>query len=256
MKEVIKNLLKQNHLVEPELIKIISNEALSSIPFTELIIKLNPPKLISKKFLLTNIFKIINEMNELNLDKEILIKANNYLLTFIDQKAELKIQEKQDVQEKEPESLTKEAKRNIIVTDIIEPEIKKITVKDFVMNYRDRFLFLKNFIQEQDLKNLTSIGKISNNRRIVSIIGLVFKKRMTKNKNLLLEIEDLTGKVTVLINHNRTELFEKAKNIVLDEVIGIKGSGSNEIIFANEVSFSDIAAREKKKSNKDKSPTY
>jgi len=94
MKEIIKNLLKQNHLIEPALIKIISNEALSSIPFTELIIKLNPPKLISKNFLLTNIPKIINEMNELGLDKEILIKANNYLLTFIEQKVELKVQEK------------------------------------------------------------------------------------------------------------------------------------------------------------------
>ena len=235
MKEVIKNLLKQGHLIEPNLIDIFSHETLSRIPFTNLIIDLGPPRLISKKFFLTNIPRIIEKVNALDIDKETLMKVNNYLMTFLEKKPELKIEERE-----EKEELINKKKGKVIVTEIKEPQIKKIEVKDFVKYFRDRFLTLKTFIQDHDLKNLTSIGKISTNRRTLSIIGMIYNKRMTKNKNLLFEVEDLTGKISVLVNHNREEIFEKAKSIVEDEVIGITGIGSDEIIFVNNIIFPGI----------------
>ncbi len=246
MKEVIKNLLKQGHLIEPNLIDIFSHETLSRIPFTNLIIDLGPPRLISKKFFLTNIPRIIEKVNALDIDKETLMKVNNYLMTFLEKKPELKIEERE-----EKEELINKKKGKVIVTEIKEPQIKKIEVKDFVKYFRDRFLTLKTFIQDHDLKNLTSIGKISTNRRTLSIIGMIYNKRITKNKNLLFEVEDLTGKISVLVNHNREEIFEKAKSIVEDEVIGITGIGSDEIIFVNNIIFPDIASREKKRSTKE-----
>ncbi len=243
---VIKNLLKEGYLVEPGLTEILSNEDLSSVPIVNFILKLNPPKLISKNFFLISIPKIINEISGSDFDEESLLKANNYLLTFIEK--DPKIQIKKEEREKLEAKISKQ---RVFVTEIIEPNVKKIEVKDFVMGFKDRFLTIKNFIQERELNNLTSIGKISSNRHMLSVIGLVSAKRITKNKNLLLTIEDLTGEIKAVIHHDKTELFEKAKDIVLDEVIAIKGAGSNEIIFVNDIIFPDIAAKEKKRSNKE-----
>ncbi|UZE93746.1 MAG: metallophosphoesterase [Candidatus Pacearchaeota archaeon] len=242
----IKNLMKRGYLVEPTLTEILSNKSLSSVPLINLIMNLEPPKLISRDFFLINVPKIIGQINNLNIDKKLMFEASSYLMTFIEKEPKL------EIKKEEKEKLEAEiSKRRVVVTEIIEPQVKKIEVKDFVRCFRDRFLTIKNFIQEHDLKGLTSIGKISSNRRFLSVIGLVNAKRITKNKNLLLTIEDMTGKINVIVHHDKTDLFEKGKYVVLDEVIAVTGSGSNEIIFANDIIFPDIAAVEKKRSDKE-----
>jgi len=126
---------------------------------------------------------------------------------------------------------------------------KKIEVSDFVKYFKNRFIFLKNILQEHsELTNLVSINKISGNRQGISIIGIVANKRITKNKNIILEMEDLTGKIIVLVNQNKSELYEKAKDIALDSTIGIKGSGSREIIFVNDIILPDSFLLERKRS--------
>ncbi|MFB6246477.1 MAG: metallophosphoesterase [Candidatus Pacearchaeota archaeon] len=127
---------------------------------------------------------------------------------------------------------------------------RKVEVRDFVNYYKDRFNKLRKILQEhQELDNLVSIDKLSGNRQGVSIIGMVYDKRYTKNKNLMLEIEDAGGKVKVLINQNKPELYEKAEEICLDSVLGFKCSGSREILFANDVIWPDAMFPERKKSD-------
>jgi len=126
---------------------------------------------------------------------------------------------------------------------------KKLTVKDFTTYFRNRFNDMRNILQEHsELKNLVSINKISGDRNNVSIIGLVGDKRITKNKNILFEVEDLGGKMKVLINQKNKELVEKAEEISLDSVIGFSGSANKEILFANNVVFPDSMLVERKKS--------
>ncbi len=129
---------------------------------------------------------------------------------------------------------------------------KKIEVKDFVEYFRGRFNKMRNFLQESpQLNNLISIGKIYGNRQGFSVIGMVIDKRVTKNKNLLFEIEDFTGKIKVVVNSNKKEIYEKAEEVTLDSVIGIKGSGNREIIFVNDIVFPDSSLSERKKSDKE-----
>jgi len=126
---------------------------------------------------------------------------------------------------------------------------KKPEVKDFTDYFRNRFFEMKNILQDNaQLDNLISINKISGDRKKVSLIGIVSKKRATKNKNILIEIEDLTGKINLLINQNKPELYAKAEEIALDSVIGINGSGSREIIFVNDLVFPESMILERKKS--------
>jgi len=123
---------------------------------------------------------------------------------------------------------------------------KKIEVGDFTKYFRARYSELRNFLQERkELEGLSSINKINGKRQSVSIIGLVFEKRVTKNKNILLDVEDLTGRIRVLVNKNRAEIYDIARDILVDDVIGIKGFGNREIIFANEIVYPEAFLSEK-----------
>ena len=126
---------------------------------------------------------------------------------------------------------------------------RKLSVKDFVRNFKNRFNTLKEILQSHTiLENLVSINHIGDQRSF-SIIAMVSEKKVTKNGNILLQIEDLTGRTTALINKNREDIFEKSKEIILDEVIGFKCSGNGEIVFVNDLCFPDAHINEKKKSN-------
>jgi len=123
---------------------------------------------------------------------------------------------------------------------------KKLEVKDFVKNFRNRYNFLKEILQQRtELEGLISIDKIMGNNRNFSIIGIVTEKRVTKNKNILLEVEDLTGKARLLITQNKEETYEKSKEILLDDVIGFKVSGSRDFLFVNDLFYPDSYLREK-----------
>ena len=126
---------------------------------------------------------------------------------------------------------------------------KKLEVGDFTKYFRNRVNEMKRILQgNAALKNLVSINKISANRQGISIIGIVSNKSVTKNRNMLLEVEDLTGKMRVLINTNNPKLYEKAEEISLDTVLGFSGVGNKEILFANEIVFPDSVLSERKKS--------
>src|SRR3989344_617944 len=126
---------------------------------------------------------------------------------------------------------------------------KKLEVNDFVKYFRNRYNEISNVRRDRgELNNLISINKISGNSQSVSIIGMVLNKRVTKNKNLIIELEDLTGKINVLINVNKPELMEKGEEVALDSVIGVKGFGSREILFLNDIIFPDSIITERKKS--------
>lgn len=132
---------------------------------------------------------------------------------------------------------------------------KKRTVSDFVNFFIARFKSLEKMIKiRPDMKGLVSISKLKlkAEKDNVSIIGLVREKNITKNNNVLLTVEDLTGHIIVLIHKNNKDFYEIGKDIVLDEVIGIVGSLGKNIVFANSIVFPDISLnKEFKKGTKE-----
>ena len=124
-------------------------------------------------------------------------------------------------------------------------------VEDFVALFNARYQAIKKFLQSrQELQNLLSISKVKlkKDREELSIIGVVAEKQITKNKNLLLRIEDPTGTISVLVNINKPDLYQEAKSIVEDEVIGVSGVNGNNIVFANNIVWPDVPNQELKKS--------
>jgi len=116
---------------------------------------------------------------------------------------------------------------------------------DFVRHFRGRYEFLKGILEKRKFDNLSSIRKIGNNNGFWTIIVMISGKRITKNKNLLIEVEDLTGKAIILINRENIKLFSEAKKLLLDDVVAFRVSGSNKMLFANEIIFPDAEIKKK-----------
>ncbi|MBI2647248.1 DNA-directed DNA polymerase II small subunit [Candidatus Woesearchaeota archaeon] len=133
---------------------------------------------------------------------------------------------------------------------------KKRDPQDFVDYFNIRYKTIEKILkQHQELVNLVSINKLINKQEKESfpIIGIVNVKQVTKNGNLLLLLEDPTGQIKVLVNKNKPSLFENAKDIVLDEVIGVVGVKVGDFIFANNIIWPDVQVnKELKKSNYEK----
>ncbi|MBI2056953.1 metallophosphoesterase [Candidatus Pacearchaeota archaeon] len=140
--------------------------------------------------------------------------------------------------------------KNINILSYTPKNHDKIEVKNFVNYFRKRFDDLREILQERfELDNLLSIDKISGSRQGISIIGMVYNKSITKNKNIILEIEDLTGRIKVLVSKSKEDLYKIAEEICLDSVLGFRCSGNNEVLFANGIFFPDSKIPERKKSS-------
>lgn len=129
---------------------------------------------------------------------------------------------------------------------------KKMEVSDFVGHFRARYKDLQNIIMRRNNNwdNLISINKISATRQQFCIIGMVSEKRLTKNKNLLVVFEDLTGKTNVVFK-NGSNVFKDADELQLDEVVAIKCTGNNELIMGHEIFFPDSFLLQKTKFDDD-----
>lgn len=135
-------------------------------------------------------------------------------------------------------------------------EPKKRDPQDFVDYFNNRYKALERILlQRQELRNTTSINKIPNKKEKteIAIIGMVNDKQTTKNGNLVMVLEDPTGMKRVIINKNKPTLFNEAKNIVLDEVIGVVGVNVDSVVFVNNILWPDTPTnKELKKSEKEK----
>lgn len=143
---------------------------------------------------------------------------------------------------------------NVIVAQTVNQGDKKKDVADFVQHFKVRYEALRNIlIDRQELQNTLSINRILKKRdhAVVSIIGLVQDKKETKNGHILLALEDPTGVITVMISKNKEELHRLARNIVLDEVIGILGNSNGDIVFCNRICFPDVPITKEAKKCKD-----
>jgi len=249
--EILKLCLEKGILVDKETCSLLSEfdeETARSI--VEKISNLKE-RLITKSFFDKNAEKI----SELIGDKKIIEKLRINLGLSLEILRERHLEEVKEVTEFEKRQEVKI--ENLRVLFSASNPIKKIEVADFVRYFRARYSEIKNILQERkELEGLTSINKMSGSRQGVSIIGIVFDKRITKNKNILLEVEDLTGRATILINKSKIDIYDKIKDVLIDDVIGVRGFWNNEIIFANEIAYPNAFLQEKARIDRDESAAF
>jgi len=251
--EIIVKLLKKGFLVGPDNLKNLNNMVFNELD--EFINLKNKPLVINE-----DIQNLILE-NKLNLsinwkdlekarvnfekkkDKNIYFSLLSMLKGGKNKSSFKKILEDIKKPVKPVITIEKNPNPNPIVLRNYRDKEKKITVQTFVDYYKIRYNKLRKILQfRQELSDTVSLDRIRNRRKgdKISLIGMIYSKEYTKNKHLIFEIEDVTGKTKCLVMNNKEELFEKAKDIVCDEVLGIKGSLGDGLIFVDNIYFPDM----------------
>lgn len=272
--ELVNELLDKGFLVSPSFFKDL-NDDFDRAKFIETVKKKlkDGPIVLNEhlNFILTNGNSSLNiNWNEFEKSRAMMEKGKNGKIyqTFLDlleyhssEETKQKLDEiMKDISKPEQEIILDEIKDennyNVMVLESFkDEETKKVDLDHFVSYFKVRYNSLKEILQErQELQNVVSISKIKNKSRneLVGVIGLVFSKETTKNGNIILTIEDLTGATKVLISKDKKDLYELAKEVVLDEVIGVVGVAGADIIFCNGVYSPDIPiGKELKKARED-----
>ena len=247
---ILKLFIEKGFLLDKEMLDFL-NELKDEEIANEIIEKIaifSRQKIITKNLVNQNIDKLRSILFELDGDKKKLIER-----FFVNVSISVEVKKETSL-ENNPINKGIDEKMNSFVKILSSPisVSQKLEVRDFVKHFRNRYNFLKGLLQQRpELESLSSIDKINRNKKTFSIIGIVNEKTVTKSKNIILEVEDLTGKAKLLINQAKEEIFNKAKEIVLDDVIGFKCSGNGELLYVNDFFYPDCFVKEKHRSDRE-----
>ncbi len=119
------------------------------------------------------------------------------------------------------------------------------SIERFVDYFNDRYERLSKILRQRDpLKDAATIewAKTTSHRESIRIIGLVNDIRTTRKGHTLIELEDPTGAMPVLVLSDAAELQGPLRELVRDEVIGVEGKLSKDkgILIAKEIFFPDV----------------
>jgi len=119
----------------------------------------------------------------------------------------------------------------------------------FVQYFRDRYSRLSEILRSRmNARPIESLKRRSFRRgsdggtEELAIIGMVSDISNTNNGHKILSLEDPTGSFSVLIRNSDKELFELASRLLLDEVIGVTGSVTNDgnLMMATKILQPDV----------------
>lgn len=109
-----------------------------------------------------------------------------------------------------------------ILRDITGRSTCEGTLEDFTRYFRHRFHVLRGMLRgRRDLAGALDIAKARRSTREVRIIGIVADIRTTKNGHRILDLEDESDRLSVLLP---AESAVAAEAVVADEVVGVVGT--------------------------------
>ncbi len=244
--EILKTIRERGLLLEKEIFDLLSGST-STDAARELLVtfeKFAGQKVITKSILGKNIEYIQRAVSQLPGENKQIIENICVRLGL-----SLEIHKEQIVQSKDDVKIRNDSYRLFYADTRVT---KKLDVGDFIGNFRARYQQLQRIlVTRADLYNLTSISKISSNRQNLSIISMVREKHITKNKNAILVLEDLTGEIKGLARFDREELFAKVSELQPDDVVAVKASGNKDMLFIHEIHYPEIFLPEKTKFDED-----
>ncbi len=264
-KEIINSLIERGVLISPDLIECIEQikEIIGTLPD-------EGPVVLNKdlvKALKTNIKKLDINWTEFESSRALAEKGKeskiyDSFMHIIGMASDEKSKEKiaallTDIKQEGAVVLENEDEKdetNVVVLKAYNEKPKKREPSDFVEYFKSRYDLMKRLLQTRvELEKLTSISRLREKslKETVSVIGMVYEKRETKNGNIMLAVEDPTGTINILVNKERTDVYSIAKELCFDETIGVKGVHTNGIMFATAILQPDISVTDRNKKAKD-----
>lgn len=247
-KEIVDFLLKKNVLISADFIKNLENTDISYLKQLFEKIKSTDILILNKEVdtLFENNRNVKENWIEIEKSKVLYEKGK-------DTKTYSKFVDYIEKNEK-TEGLKVEHKKTTSSVKVLfsyEKEAKKREIEDFVKYFNVRYFAIERLLKNRvEMQNLTSISRIlgKKEKENVSFVGMVKEKQETKNKNIMLVLEDPTGVIKAIVSKNKQDLYARAKDIVFDEVIGINGANVENAVFVNNLVHPDVPVKELKKS--------
>jgi DNA polymerase II small subunit len=138
--------------------------------------------------------------------------------------------------------------------DITGKNYSQGSIDDFHKLFLDKYAKISKIIKIRPNFEHTTIESTKNlvKGKQVDIIGMVYDKRISKNGNLVLTIDDPTGQIKLVIMNKDENEFSKYKEILQDNVLGFKAAVlSKDMLIVNEVIYPDIPFKKRNNQLKD-----
>jgi len=133
-----------------------------------------------------------------------------------------------------------------IIKDVTGNSTCEGTTSDFTKLFVNRYNSLRKILRNQrrELANVIPIDRIKKSGvKEIQMVGIVKDVRTTTNGHRLIELEDETGIFTCIALKNNHETLHLANEVVLDEIIGIRGqlSRNRDLIVIHNIVHPDIS---------------
>lgn len=144
-----------------------------------------------------------------------------------------------------PEAKEYDANVRIMHTrDVTGKSRTKGEVDNFISYFRNRFERISRLLRNTRANNMNcTVSEVKKHlHERVRIIVIVSGKRETKKGNTMFEVEDLSGSMRVIISAGgkNEAVAEKAKNVMLDDVIAITGKMLDAYMIAEDIEWPDL----------------
>jgi len=138
-----------------------------------------------------------------------------------------------------------------IIKDVTGNSTCEGTTSDFTKLFVNRYNSLRKILRNQrrELANVIPIDRIKKSGvKEIQMVGIVKDVRTTTNGHRLIELEDETGIFTCIALKNNHDTLHLANEVVLDEIIGIKGqlSRNRDLIVIHNIVHPDISIQNSK----------
>ena len=133
-----------------------------------------------------------------------------------------------------------------IIKDVTGNSICEGTTSDFTKLFVNRYSSLRRILRNQrrELANAIPINRVKGSGvKDVQMVGIVKDVRTTTNGHRLIELEDETATATCIALKNNRDTLQMANEVVLDEIVGIRGqlSKNGDLIVVHSVVYPDIS---------------
>ena len=122
-----------------------------------------------------------------------------------------------------------------IIKDVTGQSTTEGTLNDFVKYFRIRFETLRKILnsQRREVTGASEIARVRNHTGPIKFIGLINNIRPTKQGHKIIELEDETDSISVLIN-NSSPLINM--NFINDEVVCVIGKmGKSDLVYVEDI---------------------
>ena len=125
-------------------------------------------------------------------------------------------------------------------------------IGNLIEYFQNRYKKLSGILEKRpELRTWQKINEITENQTDLNLIVMITDIRSTKNGHYLIEVEDDTGSMPILVSKDNDELIRAARNLMRDEVIGViaqkrAGQSENQLAICQNLIDPDVPRKNRK----------